>query len=141
MLSLSSNFLLHEISRKKESIIPKRYAWKLLCSSNKLLVTHGENYYFIEKIIMSHNAKYGNLKSWVVKEEETFRRKYSADTPTDTAFVDFGCASSSSQSKKDGVIEVDGFGEVFVKFSFNKFRINEAKICLNCKETHFNWFF
>ena len=90
---------------------------------------------------MSHNAKYGNLKSWVVKEEKTFRRKYSADTPTDTPFVDFGCASSSSQSKKDGVIEVDGFGEIFVKFSFNKFRINEAKICLNCKETHFNWLF
>ena len=82
-----------------------------------------------------------SIKSWVVKEEETFRIKYSADTPTDTAFVDFGCASSSSQWKKDGVIEVDGFGEIFVKFSFNKFRINEAKICLNCKETHFNWFF
>ena len=31
----------------------------------------------------------------------------SADTLTDIATVDFGCASSSSQSKKDNFIEVD----------------------------------
>ena len=43
MLCLSSNFILHEMSHKKESIISKkRYAWKTLCSSKKLLVIHVE---------------------------------------------------------------------------------------------------
>ena len=36
-----------------------------------------------------------------MKEEKIFRRKYSVDTLTDTTTVDFGCASSSSQSKKE----------------------------------------
>ena len=40
---------------------------------------------FIEKIVLSHK---------------------SVDTLTDSANVDFGCASSSSQSKKDNFIEV-----------------------------------
>ena len=40
-------------------------------------------------------------------EEEIFRRKYSVVTLTDATTVDFGCASSSSQSKEDNVIEVD----------------------------------
>ena len=36
-----------------------------------------------------------------------FRRKYSVDTLTDTATVDFGCANLSSQSKKKkSIIEV-----------------------------------
>ena len=35
------------------------------------------------------------------------RRKYSVDTLTDTATVDFGCANLSSQSKKKkSIIEV-----------------------------------
>ena len=65
---------------------------------------------------MSHNAKYyaKSLKRnseivWyllVVKGEKILRGKYSVDTLTDTATVDFGCASSTSQSKKDNVIEV-----------------------------------
>ena len=33
----------------------------------------------------------------VVKKEKLFRRKYSVNTLTDFATVDFGCASSSSQ--------------------------------------------
>ena len=41
-----------------------------------------------------------------MKGEKIFRGKYSVDTLTDTATVDFGCASSTSQSKKDDVIEV-----------------------------------
>ena len=59
---------------------------------------------------MSHNAKYyaKSLKRnseivWyllVVKGEKILRGKYSVDTLTDTATVDFGCASSTSQSKK-----------------------------------------
>ena len=41
-----------------------------------------------------------------MKEEKIFRRKYSVDTLTDIATVNFGCASSLSQSKKDNIIEV-----------------------------------
>ena len=57
-MCLSNNFLFHCVSRKKESIIWKRYAWKTLYSSEKLLEAHGNKILFIEKIIMSHNAKY-----------------------------------------------------------------------------------
>ena len=35
-----------------------------------------------------------------MKEEKIFRGKYSVNTLTDIATADFGCASSSSQSKK-----------------------------------------
>ena len=49
---------MHEISHKKESIIPKRYAWKTLCSNKELLVTRGKNYY-----LLRNNAKYRNVKS------------------------------------------------------------------------------
>ena len=45
---------------------------------------------------------------WVVNEEKIFRRKYSVNTLTDTAIVDFGCASSSSQSKKESVTSIRG---------------------------------
>ena len=41
---------MHEISSKKEIIILKRYAWKTLCSSQKLLVTHGKIYYLLRKL-------------------------------------------------------------------------------------------
>ena len=58
MLWLSSSFLLHEMSHKKVSIIPKRYAWKTLCSSKELQVTCGKNYY-----LLRNNAKYRNVKS------------------------------------------------------------------------------
>ena len=47
VLCLSSNFLLHEMSCKKENIIPKKYIYmlgKCCCSSKKLLVTHGQKY-------------------------------------------------------------------------------------------------
>ena len=36
----------------------------------------------------------------VLKEEKIFRRKYSVDTLTDIATVNFGCASSASQSNR-----------------------------------------
>ena len=43
-----------------------------------------------------------------MKEEKIFRRKYSVDTLTDTATVDFNFASWSGESKKnDNNIEVD----------------------------------
>ena len=50
LVCLSRKFLLCEMSHKKESIIPKRYAWKTLCSSKKLLVTNGRNYYLLRKL-------------------------------------------------------------------------------------------
>ena len=43
---------------KKESFIPQRYAWKTLCSSKTLLVTHGKFYLWRELLLLSHNAKY-----------------------------------------------------------------------------------
>ena len=97
-----------------------------------------------------------------------FRRKYSVDALTDATTADFGCPRLSSQSKKkkDKVIEVDklivfflyamsysfvntGFLDklfllilgISVKFFFSEIRDNKTKICLDCKETHFNWFF
>ena len=42
-----------------------------------------------------------------MKEEKISRRTCSVDTLTDTATVDFSCASLSSQSKKDNVITLD----------------------------------
>ena len=49
------------MSFKKKSIIRKRYAWKTLCSNQKLLVTYGKKILLFEKIVMSHNAKYVKL--------------------------------------------------------------------------------
>ena len=47
-------------------------------------------------------------KEDVVKEPvNTEENIDSVDTLTDSATVNFGCASSSSQSKNDNVIEVD----------------------------------
>ena len=49
-----------------------------------------------------------------MKEEKISRRKYSVDTLTDTATVNFAYISWSSQSKKESAIEV---GELIVFFS------------------------
>ena len=50
-----------------------------------------------------------------MKEEKISRRKYSVDTLTDTAAVNFAYISWSSQSKKESAIEV---GELIVFFFF-----------------------
>ena len=84
-----------------------------------------------------------------MKGEKIFRRKYSVDTLTDTATLNFGCVSLWSQSKKDSAIEVDElivffplyYIVQFCKYWFSEIRVSEVKICLNCQETHFNWFF
>ena len=96
---------------KKESFIPQRYAWKTLCSSKTLLVTHGKFYLSRELLLLSHNAKYyikslerNKVKLFDIrglwKKKKIFRRKYSVDTLTDTATVDFNFASWSGESKK-----------------------------------------
>ena len=87
---LSCSFPLHEMPIKKESIIPKRDAWKMLCSSKKLLVPLGKNYYLLIKL--SHHTTQNILsylwKEWSVGwEKNIFRRKYSVHTRTDTATV------------------------------------------------------
>ena len=50
-----------------------------------------------------------------MKEEKISKRKYSVDTLTDTATVNFAYISWSSQSKKESAIEV---GELIVFFFF-----------------------
>ena len=73
---LSSNFLLHEMSCKNESLIPQRYAWKTLCSGKMLLVTHGKHYLLRElsrhTIIMSlerNRVKLSNIRGlWKKKK-------------------------------------------------------------------------
>ena len=81
---ISSNFPLHEISHNKESIILKRYAWKTLCSSKELLVTHGRNYYLLRKIchtmqnIMSsllNEIKWNCLISEVCERRKNIQKK------------------------------------------------------------------
>ena len=74
---------------------------------------------------MSHNSKYyvksqkkkevksSDIRGLLKKKKDvkepvnTEENIDSVDMLTDSATVDFGCASSSSQSKKDSVIEVD----------------------------------
>ena len=57
---VSSNFPLHEmLSCKKESIIPKRYAWKTLCSSKKLPGHMGETIIYWENYhVTKHDILY-----------------------------------------------------------------------------------
>ena len=75
---------------------------------------------------------------------------YSVNTLTDTATFTFACVSSSSQSKKKySAVEVDElivffplhYIVQFCRYWFSEIRVSEAKICLNCQETHFSWFF
>ena len=51
-----------------------------------------------------------------MKEEKIFKKKYSVDTLTDTATVNFACVSSSSQSKKNSAIEVEKLIAFFAFF-------------------------
>ena len=55
------------------------------------------------------NIKGLSKKKRDVAEEPVNIEEYidNVDTLIDSATVDFGCASSSSQSKKDNVIEID----------------------------------
>ena len=76
-----------------------------------------EKVLLIESIAMSHNAKYyvkclkrnkvhsSDIKGLWTKKKYS-EKIYGIDTLTDTATVNFGCASSLSQSKKDNVINV-----------------------------------
>ena len=106
MLCLPSNFHLHEMSRKKESII-----WKEMLEKYAVVKSswwHMEkNIYWENYLVIQHEILCQVFKSeikWyhrVVNEEKIFWRKYSVNTVTDPAIVDFGCASSSSQSKKE----------------------------------------
>ena len=76
-----------------------------------------EKVLLIESIAMSHNAKYyvkclkrnkvhsSDIKGLWTKKKYS-EKVYGIDTLTDTATVNFGCASSLSQSKKDNVIKV-----------------------------------
>ena len=72
------------MSHKKKALFQKDMPEKR-CGVVKIYWWHGK--IIIEKIVMSHNAKYC-LKS-------------------DIATVDFSCASLSSKSKKGNFIEVD----------------------------------
>ena len=58
--------------------------------------------------------KSSDIRGFLKKKEDVVKEPVnteenidSVDTLTDSAFVNFGCASSSSQSKNDNVIEVD----------------------------------
>ena len=92
----------------------KRYAWKMLPSSKKLLVTHGKNIYWENYLVIQLEILCQVFKSeivWchrVMNKEKIFRRKYSVDTLTDTGIVDFECASLSSQSKKESDTSIRG---------------------------------
>ena len=74
------------------------YAWKM----DKNII-YWENYLTQREILRQIFKKEWSEIVWyqrAVKEEKTFKKKYSVDTLTDTATVNFACVSSSSQSKK-----------------------------------------
>ena len=96
----------------------------MLDNSKKLLVTHGKHYLLKKSSchttqnIMSSLKKKKEVKSsdirGLLKKKKDVKEPVnteenidSVDTLTDSATVDFGCVSLSSQSKKDNVIEVD----------------------------------
>ena len=93
------------MSHKKESIIWKDMLEKC-CPVVKSYWWHKniywENYLVIQLEILCQVFKSEIV--WchrVMNKEKIFRRKYSVDTLTDTAIVDFECASLSSQSRKE----------------------------------------
>ena len=108
MLCLPSNFHLHEMSHKKESIIWKEMLEK--CEVVKSSWWHMKKKYLLRRyinLVIQHEISCQVFKSeikWyhrVENEKKIFWRKYSVNTVTDPAIVHFGCASSSSQSKKE----------------------------------------
>ena len=134
-----------------------------------------EKYYLLRKLpwhtmqnISSLQVKSSNIRGlW--RKKKIFRRKYSVDMLTDTANVNFGCASFLSQSKKTILLRYSNLlivfflmvynavllilvfwtnflliWRIFVKFCFSELvsvKWKFAQVCSNCKKTHFNWFF
>ena len=88
----------------KRRYYSKRYAWKTLCSSKKSIFIYLlRKWCHTTQNIMPSLKKRNKVKVLdirVLKEEKIFRRKYSVDTLTDIAAVNFGCASSASQSNR-----------------------------------------
>ena len=85
----------------------KKIYLKRLCSSQRLLVTHRKNITYWRNKVKSPDIR----GLW---KKKTYSEKiYSVDTLTDTATVNFGSASSLSQSKKDNVIEVVNLINIF----------------------------
>ena len=58
----------------------------------------------LSQVFKRNKVKLSNIRQSKNREEKLCRRKYSVDTMTDIATVDFSFASSSSQSKKKTIL-------------------------------------
>ena len=74
-------------------------------------MSHNPKYYV--KSLKTNKVKSSDLRGLWKKGKDDFKESVNAeenidrvDMLIDTATVDFGCASSSGQSKKDNVIEI-----------------------------------
>ena len=157
-----SNFFLHEISRKKKALFQKDICEKP-CVVVKSYWWHMEKMIIYWEIIMSHNPEYyvkslkrNKVKSSNIRELRK-KKKYSEENVVPIHWqilqllilaVPVHQVNQKRQFYQTrrtyclfSLFLFLLIQWVFVKFCFSEIRVKEGKICLNCKETHFSWFF